>query len=228
MSEFVVKLFQDGGGQFVTPPSVFTDKLKKIKAILLDWDGVFNDGFKRGTEGSIFSEVDAMGTNMLRYAFWKRDGKLPVTAIITGENNPSAQVLAQRERFHDLFFLTKNKAVVFDSFCKKHGLHADEVMFFFDDVLDLEVARLCGLRILIGRSASPMLSQYARENSLADYITGHHGGSHGLRESCELTVGLMGLFDIVIKGRSQFSDNYKAYLADRQKIETSAQQSPQP
>ena len=70
MSEAIVKLFEKGGGEFVSPPSVFIDKLKKIKAVLFDWDGVFNDGFKRGVDGSIFSEVDAMGTNLLRYALW--------------------------------------------------------------------------------------------------------------------------------------------------------------
>ena len=146
MSESVIKLFQDGGGQFVTPPSVCIEKLKKIKAVIFDWDGVFNDGFKKGTDGSIFSEVDAMGSNLLRYALWRRNGQLPITAIITGEINPPAQALAHREHFHEVYFLSKNKASVFISFCEKHGLAPDEVIFFFDDVLDLEMARLCGLR----------------------------------------------------------------------------------
>ncbi len=224
MNEDIVKLFQAGGGEFVSPPSVFIDKLKKIKAILFDWDGVFNDGFKQGLDGSIFSEVDAMGTNMLRYSLWKRNGRLPVTAIITGENNPSAQVLAQREHFHELFSLSKNKATVFNTFCEKYALKHNEVLFFFDDVLDFEVARLSGMRIMIGRPSSPLLSKFAKENSRADYITSHDGGSHGLREGCELTVGLMGLYETVIKERSVFSEDYKAYLADRQKVETSITQ----
>ncbi len=220
MNEDIIKIFQARGGEFVSPPSVFLENLKKIKAVLFDWDGVFNDGFKRGLEGSIFSEVDAMGTNLLRYSLWKKNGQLPVTAIITGENNPAAQTLAQREHFHDLFSLSKNKATVFNSFCDKYRIRPDEVIFFFDDVLDLEVARLCGIRIMVGRTSSPLVSKFARENSLADYITSHDGGDHGLREGCELIIGLLGSFDEVVKDRMLFSEEYQSYLTARQGIET--------
>ena len=220
MSETIIKLFEKGGGEFVSPPSVFVDKLRKIKAILFDWDGVFNDGFKRGSEGSIFSEVDAMGTNLLRYALWKSKNELPITAVITGERNPLAHQLAVREHFHEVFFQSKNKAIVFTAFCAKYNLKPEEVLFFFDDVLDLEVARWCGVTIMIGRPASPMLKKFSRETVVADYITACDGGRHGLREGCELVLGLLGMFDEVVKDRSTFSENYMAYLGARQKITT--------
>ena len=220
MSESIIKLFETGGGELVSPPSVFIDKLKKIKAILFDWDGVFNDGFKRGSEGSIFSEVDAMGTNLLRYALWKSKNELPITAVITGERNPLAHQLAEREHFHEVFFQSKNKGIVFTAFCAKYNLKPKEVLFFFDDVLDLEVARLCGASIMIGRPASPMLKKFSREAEVADYITACDGGRHGLREGCELVVGLLGMFDDVVKNRSTFSENYRAYLGARQKVTT--------
>ena len=146
MSDAVIKLFKAAGGEFVSPPSVFIDKLKKIKAVLFDWDGVFNDGFKQGNEGSIFSEIDAMGTNLLRFALWKMNGVLPVTAIITGENNPATLQLAQRESFHAVYSRMKNKAEAFGAFTTTYGLKTDEVLFFFDDVLDLSVALQCGCR----------------------------------------------------------------------------------
>lgn len=220
MSEAIVKLFEKGGGEFVSPPSVFIDKLKKIKAVLFDWDGVFNDGFKRGSDGSLFSEVDAMGTNLLRYALWRMNGALPVSAVITGELNPMAQSLSQRESFHEVYFHTKNKAIVFPAFCEKHNLKPEEVLFFFDDVLDIEVARRCGARIMIGRPASPLLKKYARDSSVADYITSCDGGRHGLREGCELVIGLLGMFDAVVKNRSIVSEDYTGYLGERQKIKT--------
>src|SRR6185436_2368860 len=100
MSDSVIKLFEKGGGEFISPPSLFIDKLKKVKAVLFDWDGVFNNGFKQGDQGSIFSEVDAMGTNLIRFSLWRMNGVLPIAAIITGENNPAAIQLAQREKFH--------------------------------------------------------------------------------------------------------------------------------
>lgn len=220
MSSEVTKLFEAEGGEFVTPPSLFATQLAKIKAVVFDWDGVFNDGFKNGTEGSIFSEVDAMGTNLLRYALWKMNAGLPKTAIITGEKNPSAQLLAEREHFDDVFFLSRNKGIAFTSFCKKHSLKADEVLFFFDDVLDLEAAQQCGAKIMIGRHANPLLREFAKRAMAVDYITAHDGGRHGLREGCELVMGLLSLYGPVVKSRMVFSDEYQAYLAARQEIVT--------
>ncbi len=219
MSQLVVKLFEKEGGEFISPPSLFSVKLKKIKALLFDWDGVFNNGFKNGSEGSAFSEVDAMGTNMLRYAFWRSIGKIPISAIMTGENNPAALHFAKRENFNVVYSKIKHKSVMFAKFCETYKLQPSEVLFFFDDVLDLEVARICGCRIMINRSSTVMLKQYVKRADFVDYVTKNDGGNHGVREGSELNIGLLGQFDEVINNRMVFSENYKNYLADRKKIE---------
>jgi 3-deoxy-D-manno-octulosonate 8-phosphate phosphatase (KDO 8-P phosphatase) len=220
VSKHVVQLFESGGGEFFTPPSVFIAKLQNIRAVLFDWDGVFNEGFKQGGEGSTFSEVDAMGTNMLRYALWKRHNKQPIAAVITGEDNPPAQLLSKREHFQAMYFQAKNKAAVFAHFCKSHSLRPEEVLFFFDDVLDLEVARQCGARVMIARRSTPMLTTFAKANGMVDYLTGCSGGDHGLREGCELVIGLLGLYDKVIGERMVYSSDYQLYLEERQAIST--------
>lgn len=218
MSNPIVALFESAGGEFFTPPSVFLEKLKGIRAVLFDWDGVFNEGFKQGSEGSVFSEVDAMGTNLLRYALWKQTGKQPITAVITGEDNPPARVLSEREHFHQLYLKSKNKAAVFEQFCSRHALKPEEVLFFFDDVLDLEVSRRCGARVMIRRRATALLNEFSKSNGMVDYLTGCSGGDHGLREGCEMVMGLMGHFDTVVRDRMLFSTDYQAYLEERQGI----------
>ncbi|CAN5306334.1 hypothetical protein BH09BAC3_BH09BAC3_36660 [soil metagenome] len=220
MSESIVKLFENEGGEFISPPSFFIDKLKKIKAVLFDWDGVFNDGFKSGSEGSAFSEVDSMATNMLRYGLWRINGTIPVTAVMTGENNPTANHLAKRESFNAVFSKIKNKSAVFDIFCNNYQVRPEEVIFFFDDILDLDVARKCGVRILIGNSSNLMLKEFVKKSSLADYITANNGRNHGLRESIELSLALLGQFDNVVSERMIFSENYQQYIAERKTIET--------
>ncbi|MEJ0055391.1 MAG: phosphatase [Bacteroidota bacterium] len=219
MSQDIIKLFEKEGGEFISPPSVFIDKLKNIKAVLFDWDGVFNDGFKNAGDGSIFSEVDAMGTNLLRYALWRIHGKIPVSAVMTGENNPAAVHLARRESFHVVYSKIRDKASMFKSFCETYKLRPSEVLFFFDDVLDLEVARQCGVRIMIGRRSNVMLREFAGKSGFADYITKNDGGYHGVREGAELSIGLLGQFDEVVNNRMVFSQNYQNYLADRRKVE---------
>jgi len=97
-------IFTELGGTFSRPFAEFKDRLSKIKAYIFDWDGVFNDGVKTVQGGSPFSEIDSMGTNMLRFGHWMKTGELPFVAVITGEENPTAQYLAQREHFHSVYF----------------------------------------------------------------------------------------------------------------------------
>jgi len=220
VSKEIIQLFETGGGEFFTPPSVFMNKLQTIRAVLFDWDGVFNEGFKQGTEGSLFSEVDAMGTNLLRFAYWQQHGKQLITGVITGEDNPPSQFLAKREHFHTIYFQSKNKARVFEQFCKSFSLRPEEVLFFFDDVLDLEVARQCGARIMISRQAAPLLAEYTKTHGMVDYLTGASGGDHGLREGCELVMGLLGQYETAVRERMTFSPDYQRYLDERQHIET--------
>ncbi len=208
------------GGEFVSPPSLFVEKLKGIRVMLFDWDGVFNDGSKRGDEGSIFSEVDAMGTNLLRYALWRVHGSIPVSAIMNGENNPSAVHFAKRECFTAVFTGTKNKGKAFKLFCEQYRCEPEQVLFFADDVLDLEVARQCGVRIIIGRKSGIMFKQWVKDNRLADYITACDGGNHGLREGAEMILGISGWYGDVISNRMVFSENYQKYLSERKSTVT--------
>lgn len=169
-----------------------------------------------------------MGTNLLRFSFWQKQGKQLISGVITGEDNPPAQVLAKREHFHAIYFHAKNKARVFEQFCKSFAVRPDEVLFFFDDVLDLEVARQCGARIMISRRAAPLLAEFAKSHGMVDYLTGVGGGDHGLREGCELVMGLLGQFEAAVRERMTFSSDYQRYLEERQQIETRVESGAQP
>lgn len=211
-------IFTELGGSFCRPFAEFKDQLSKIKAYIFDWDGVFNDGVKVGQSGSPFSEVDAMGTNMLRFGHWLKHKTLPVVAVITGEENPSAQFLVDREHFHAIYFKTANKLIAFEHFLKANDLKANEVAFVFDDVLDLGVAEKCGLRFLVNHHGSPLFSNYTVKNQITDYITS--SDNHAVREVCELILGAKGVFDEAIKKRSHFDEVYQKYLSERNGVAT--------
>src|SRR4051812_41410645 len=91
--------FTSIGGKFISDASSISKKLEGIKAFIFDWDGVFNNGQKLGSGSSSFSEVDSMGTNLLRYSHFLKHDKLPLTAIISGERNETAFYFCQRECF---------------------------------------------------------------------------------------------------------------------------------
>ena len=197
-------IFTQLGGNFCRPFAEFRDKLSKVKAYIFDWDGVFNDGVKAAQGGSPFSEVDAMGTNMLRFGHWLKFNSLPLVAIITGEENPAAQYLAQRERFHAVYFKSNNKLLAFDHFLKANHLQGSEVAFVFDDVLDLGVAEKCGVRMLVRHEGNPLFQNYSVKNGIVDYITA--GDAHAVREVCELILGVHQKYDEAIHKRSHFDE----------------------
>ncbi len=210
------------GGQFVTPVDTLTEKLRAVKAIVFDWDGVFNDGVKTGSGSSSFSEVDSMGTNLLRFGFWlhHRD-QLPVVAIITGVINELADALVRREHFHACYSQAKHKVDVLKHLLDQYGLQPHEVAFFFDDALDLSVAEVAGVRVMVRRRANPLLTDYVVRNGLVDYLTGSESGQWAVREGCEMLLGLLGQFDTVMNERLRYKPVYDRYYAQRQAVEPS-------
>ena len=143
------KLFTDIGGEFRIPYDAFQSKLKGIRAFIFDWDGVFNDGVKDHLGSSNFNEVDAMGTNLLRFSRWLDRGELPIVAVMSGERNTLSFQLTTREHFHQGYFRVKNKMQAFRHFASLHNLNPKEIAFVFDDVLDLALAEEAGLRIMV-------------------------------------------------------------------------------
>ena len=202
-------------GNFIAAPGVLLEKLNRIKAFVFDWDGVFNNGEKSEQGSSLFNEVDAMGTNLLRFNHYLRNGKPPVAAVITGERNKAALSLARREHFDAVYCGIKFKADALKHLCAAHDIQPDEVAFMFDDVLDFSAAAMCGLRIMVNRAANPLMMQYAVTNDLADYITAADGSRHAVREMVELLTGISGKYNDTIGERSAYTARYQQYLAER-------------
>jgi 3-deoxy-D-manno-octulosonate 8-phosphate phosphatase (KDO 8-P phosphatase) len=147
-------------------------------------------------------------------------GSFPLIGIITGENNRAALKLAQREHFESVYLKFKNKTEALNHLSAQAGIRPAEVVFVFDDVLDLSVATKAQIRFMVRRTASPLLMQYVRTNRLADYITAHSGENHAVREVCELLLGLSGMYDTVVSKRAAFDAQYTRYLEARNQIPT--------
>jgi 3-deoxy-D-manno-octulosonate 8-phosphate phosphatase (KDO 8-P phosphatase) len=212
--------FTDLGGVFVNDLKEIQAKLNKIKAFVFDWDGVFNNAVKNENKSSNFNEADSMGTNLVRFSHFLRTNELPKCAIISGEKNEMAFYFCNREHFDATYFKVPNKIIAFKHFCEVNKLAANEVCYMFDDVLDLSIAKECGLRILINRKSNPLFKNYVIKNHLCDYVTGSESGNFAVREASELIMGLLETFDTVIDHRTEYSNEYKNYLEKRQAAET--------
>jgi len=208
------------GARFVLPVEELSRRLGNCRAVVFDWDGVFNNGQKGATATTGFNEPDSMGTNMLRYGLWRERGELPFTAIISGEKNASAIAFAEREHLHAVHTGVKDKRLVIEHICRNEGLSPDQIACVFDDINDLPMAELCGLRLMVRRDANPLLSRYAEQRSLCDYISGADSSSYAVREICELLLGLLGSYEQVLDSRVACDKEYQSYLQQRQAVVT--------
>lgn len=208
-------IFVKIGGDFTSPPILIQEKLPQIKAIIFDWDGVFNSGQKSEHSPSGFSEGDAMGINMLRFSFYLKFGFAPAIFIVTGEQNPTAIKLAKREHFDSVFFGVKNKIEVLQILKDKFNFNPEQCIFIFDDILDLSLAKVSGLRFFVRKTSNPRFNKYVLENACADYMTGHAGHQNAVREICELVISLNENYNETIGNRVDFSEIYTTYFTSR-------------
>jgi len=209
------------GADFLLSAAEIQQRLGSVRAFVFDWDGVFNDGRKGESAPSTFSEPDSMGTNMLRYAYWRARGGLPICAVISGAHNPTARTFATREHFDAVYCGYSDKGTAFDALCKQSSLSRAHIAYVFDDVNDLGPARGCALRFLVRRNASPLLREFTATHGLVDYVTAASAGQYPVREVSELLLGLLGGYPEAFDSRSRSDEEYQAYFAARQAVQTS-------
>jgi 3-deoxy-D-manno-octulosonate 8-phosphate phosphatase (KDO 8-P phosphatase) len=222
----IEKTFINIGGTFLTPSDQIAKSLSSVRALIFDWDGVFNNGMKTGEAGSHFSEIDSMGINLLRFSFWLKTGSMPLCFIITGMNNQTAAGFAKREHFDGIVMNLKRKKLAFDLICDTYNIAPGKAAFIFDDVIDIETARACGLSFFVNRRSNPLLSDFVRKNKVCDYISASSGEDHAIREICELMMGLNRNYDKVVELRISFVPEYENYLKAREQIITNTELHP--
>ena len=165
--------------------------LLKIKAFAFDVDGVVTDGgILCDLEGQLFRTFDAKDGFAVRMATMNG---YPV-AVITGGRSGS---IARRFSScgipkEDIFLGSRDKIKDFRLFCSKHSLSPDEVMYFGDDIPDLEVMQAAG----IGACPSDAVQEVLDE---ADYVTAAPGGKGCIREGFEKVMKAQGRWVYAVK-----------------------------
>ena len=163
--------------------------LLKIKAFAYDIDGVATDGSILCIPGGDLLRVyDAKDSFAVRMATMNG---YPV-AVITGGSSVTI-----RERLgttglkpEDVFLHCRNKMDDFRQFCERYALQPEEVMYFGDDVPDIEVLRACGCGVCPSDAVEEV-------KEAADYVSPFPGGKGCLRDTIEKVMRAQGrwIFD---------------------------------
>ena len=122
---------------------------------------------------------------------------------------------AAREHFDKVYFGFTDKKLALKHLMEDCGLKSEEIAFFYDDILDLSIAKEVGVRVFVRSDAKVAFSEYVKHYQLADYITAYSGGNHGVREASEMLMELNFNFVKCVEERVAFSDTYAKYLEDR-------------
>jgi 3-deoxy-D-manno-octulosonate 8-phosphate phosphatase (KDO 8-P phosphatase) len=165
------------------------EKIKKIKMIIFDVDGVMTDGriifSSDGKETKFFDVRDGFGIRLAHRAGLK-------TAIISGRSCPATTQRAGELGIEDVFQDAYKKIEVLEDILQKHALLEEEICYVGDDLVDLPLMRKIGLPLAVA-GAEPDVT------ALADYVTRAYPGRGAVREVVELIMKTQGTWADVVK-----------------------------
>jgi 3-deoxy-D-manno-octulosonate 8-phosphate phosphatase (KDO 8-P phosphatase) len=166
--------------------------LLNIKAFAFDIDGVFTDGsILCTTDGDLLRVYDAKDGFAIRMAVMNG---YPV-AIITGGSSESIRkrMLASGVRSDDVYLHCRNKMEQFRDFCAKYALQPGEVMYFGDDLPDIELLEAAGCGVCPSDAVEEV-------KAVANIVSTRPGGKGCIREVVENTLKAQGkwIFDTVV------------------------------
>lgn len=158
--------------------------LKDIKAFTFDIDGVMTDGgILADLEGQLYRTFDAKDGFAVRMACMNG---FPV-GVITGGRSQSIRARFSTNGIEpeDIYLGSRNKIEDFEDFCRRHGLTYDQVMYFGDDIPDIEVIQAAG----IGVCPSDAVEEV---KEVADIVSSRPGGKACVREYMEKAMKAQG------------------------------------
>jgi len=164
------------------------DKIRSVKLLLLDVDGVMTDGRitidNNGVESKSFHVRDGHGIKLLQRAGVK-------VGIITGRDSKVVLHRAAELGIEIIYQGMKVKMEAFNRILEDEKLSANEVAYVGDDVVDLPVLRESGFSVAVA-DASHVITPHV------DYVTKKCGGRGAVREVTDLILEGKGLWSEVM------------------------------
>jgi len=157
-------------------------RIRKIKMLLMDVDGVMTDGGiilgSDGIELKRFHVQDGMGITLAKAA-----GLL--VGILTGRDSEAVRRRAKELGIDEVQQGFFDKEDGYRAILERYGLKDAEIAYMGDDLLDIPILKRVGLSICVANGT--------REAKRAShYITRRRGGDGAVREVVEMLLKGMG------------------------------------
>jgi 3-deoxy-D-manno-octulosonate 8-phosphate phosphatase (KDO 8-P phosphatase) len=165
------------------------DKLRNIRLVLLDVDGVLTAGeiiySDTGEQFKVFNVKDGLGIRMLKAAGIR-------VGIITGRSGGALQHRCTNLGIDLVFDGIRDKAKALETIADQTGIDPEQMAFIGDDLPDLAVMGQVGLAVAVA-DAVDMVKQAAH------ITTRRPGGGGAVREVCESILQARGQWHSIIE-----------------------------
>ncbi len=152
------------------------EKLKKVKMLILDVDGVMTDcRIFLGSDGEwkrMFSILDGVGIKRLQEHGYK-------TAVITGSKAKDIQARVKVLGIDYFFEGSMNKEPSFQKLQQDSGLSPSEMAYVGDDFFDIPLLKQVAFSATVPGAIEEV-------KNMVDYTTVRSGGNGAVREVCDL------------------------------------------
>lgn len=160
-------------------------RFSKIKVFVFDIDGVLTNGQLLVQEdGTLLRSMNVKDGYALQLAVKKG---YPVV-VISGGNSKGAQIRLNRLGIQNVFIGVEDKTKLFGDLINLHKWSFEEMLYMGDDIPDLEVMQLCGLKSCPKDAAMEL-------QEIADYISPKNGGEGCVRDVLEKVMKIQALWD---------------------------------
>jgi 3-deoxy-D-manno-octulosonate 8-phosphate phosphatase (KDO 8-P phosphatase) len=167
----------------------FSDKLNKIKLLLLDVDGVLTDGSiiydDSGAQIKVFDVKDGLGIRLLMLAGIQ-------VGIATGRRSQALIHRCENLGISLIMDGLSSKADVLEAVFRQTGILPEETAYVGDDLMDLPLMKSAGVSFAVADAHELVCRQ-------ADRVTSRPGGKGAVREICETILIAQNQWEIVIR-----------------------------
>jgi len=165
------------------------EKLKKIKLLVLDVDGVMTDGRillnELGGEIRCFDVKDGIGIRSVVLSGLK-------VAVISGRVSEVVKRRCERLGVEDVYQGYQNKLEPLRKILEKNGIGLEETCYLGDDLIDVPVLGIVGLSACVA-DAVPEVKE------ICDYVCANGGGRGAVREVAQMILKAQGKWENILK-----------------------------
>ena len=169
------------------------ERVKKVKLIIADVDGVLTDGaiYKGGNEITYksfnnfelkkFSVLDGAGVALARLLDLR-------IAFISGRKSSATEIRANELNITAVYNGTLNKMTPYKDLKSKYSLNDEDIAFIGDDIIDLNLMENVGAPIAVANA-------YHLVKDIAIYTTRLPGGQGAFRETIDWIAMCQGRYE---------------------------------